>query len=86
MCKERNQQFGVVYIEGKGWAVQMIDFYDDICSPFFETEQEAEALKQKMYDCFSMELNDDAYDSHTIPIDRAHLAAASKWIDCKYDL
>lgn len=85
MCKERNQKFNVVYVKDQGYAVKM-GFYDDICSPFFETEQEAEALRQKMYDCFSMELNDDAYDSHTIPIDRAHLAAASKWIDCKYDL
>lgn len=85
MCKERNQKFNVVYVKDQGYAVKM-DFYDDICSPFFETEQEAEAHRQRMYDSFSMELNDDAYDSHTIPIDRAHLAAASKWIDCKYEL
>lgn len=85
MCKERNQEFYVVYVKDQGYAVKM-DFYDDICSPFFETKQEAEAFRQRMYDSFSMELNDDAYDSHTTPIDRAHLAAASKWIDCKYDL
>ena len=85
MYKERNQEFNVVYVKDQGYAVKM-DFYDDICSPFFETEQEAEAHRQRMYDSFSMELNDDAYDSHTIPIDRAHLAAASKWIDCKYEL
>lgn len=85
MCKERNQEFNVVYVKDQGYAVKM-DFYDDICSPFFETEQEAEAHRQRMYDSFSMELNDDAYDSHTIPIDRVHLAAASKWIDCKYNL
>lgn len=85
MCKERNQKFNVVYVKDQGYAVKM-GFYDDICSPFFETEQEAEALRQRMYDCFSMELNDDAHDSHTTPIDRVHLAIASEWIDCKYEL
>ena len=85
MYKDRNQKFNVVYIKDQGYAVKM-DFYGDICSPFFETEQEAEVLKQRMYDCFSMELNDDALDNHTSVADAEHLIAASKWIDCKYEL
>ena len=86
MYKDRNQKFNVVYVQDQGYAVKMGFPYGDICSPFFETEQEAEVLKQKMYNCFSMELNDDALDSHTSVIDADHLIAASEWIDCKYEL
>lgn len=85
MYKDRNQKFNVVYVQDKGYAIEM-DLYRDICSPFFETEQEAEVLKRRMYDCFSMELYDDALDSHTSNIDAEHLIAASKWIECKYEL
>lgn len=85
MYKDRNQKFNVVYVKDHGYAIEM-NLYGDICSPFFETEQEAEALKRRMCDCFSMELYDDAHDSHTTPIDRVHLAIASEWIESKYKL